>query len=325
MKRAWLVVLIMTLTAFAATHAQTPASSPTPVKESSTPAKEKDDDTITTFKVNVRLVNVFVTVTDASGAPVANLQRGDFQVLEDGYPQQISVFSKESELPLSIVLAVDASLSTKKDIKTELDSARRFVHAILRPVDRLSLYQFTEDVDELIHFTNDPRKIDTAIDRVQVGAATAMYDAIYLGADSLLDRTGRKVMVLITDGGDTVSHADYHSALKRAQEAEAILYSIIVVPVESDAGRNTGGEHALIQLSEDTGGKYYYASDAASMEKAFNQISQELRMQYLIGYYPSRRFSDSDFRRIDIHLNGSGSTSGYHVRHRTGYYNAKAK
>jgi Ca-activated chloride channel family protein len=129
-------------------------------------------------------------------------------------------------------------------------------------------------------------------------------------------------MVVITDGGDTASKSDYHQALQRAQEAEAILYSIIIVPVEASAGRNIGGEHALIQLSHDTGGKYYYASDSPSLERAFAQISLELRTQYLLGYYPSRRYTDSDFRRIDVRVR---SASDYEVRHRTGYYTSQAR
>src|SRR5437762_6382373 len=116
----------------------------------------------TTFKVNVKLVNVFVTVTDEHGAPIANLKKDNFALQEDGKEQKISVFDKESALPLSIVLAVDTSLSTRKDLPLELSSARRFAHAILRPVDALSLYQFSETVSELTFFTSDLRIIDRA-------------------------------------------------------------------------------------------------------------------------------------------------------------------
>ena len=107
-------------------------------------------------------------------------------------------------------------------------------------------------------------------------------------------------MVLITDGGDTISKVDYKEALRAAEEAEAIVYSIIIVPIESSAGRETGGEHALIQLSEDTGGKYYYATSIAQLDEAFRKISDELRTQYLLAYYPSQRTSFSEFRRIEV-------------------------
>ncbi len=244
-------------------------------------------DSDTTFKVNVKLVNVFVTVTDQHGAPIADLKKDNFQLREDDKEQKIAVFDKESALPLSIVLAIDTSLSTRKDLPLELASARRFAHAILRPVDALSLYQFSEIVSEV-------------------------------------SRQGRKVMVVITDGGDTMSKVDYKEAVRAAQQAEAILYSIIVVPIEASAGRDTGGEHALIQLSEDTGGKYFYASSMPQLDEAFRQISDELRTQYLLAYYPSQKLSDSDFRRIEVRVNGVPAAGNFKVRHRTGYYTSKS-
>jgi len=267
---------------------------------------------------------VFVTVTDQHGAPIADLKKDNFQLREDDKEQKIAVFDKESALPLSIVLAIDTSLSTRKDLPLELASARRFAHAILRPVDALSLYQFSEIVSEVTPFTSDLRRIDHAIDRIHVGSATALYDALYLGAGALESRQGRKVMVVITDGGDTMSKVDYKEAVRAAQQAEAILYSIIVVPIEASAGRDTGGEHALIQLSEDTGGKYFYASSMPQLDEAFRQISDELRTQYLLAYYPSQKLSDSDFRRIEVRVNGVPAAGNFKVRHRTGYYTSKS-
>ncbi len=285
---------------------------------------EHSDEGSPTIKVDVKLVNVFVTVQDDRGAPVAGLRKDNFELFEDGTPQKISVFDRESELPLSIVLAIDASLSTRKDLRLELESARRFAHSILRPIDALSLYQFSEVVDEIVPFTADLRRIDRGIDRVQSGAATAMYDAVYLGSEALEKRQGRKVMVIITDGGDTVSQINYQEALRAAQQAEAIVYSIIVVPIASDAGRDVGGEHALMEISRETGGKYYYATSVDSLEKAFQQISNELRTQYLLAYYPSRRLTDSDFRKIRVSIVGA-ENQDYRARHRAGYYTSKAR
>lgn len=282
------------------------------------------DEPTTTLKVGVNLVNVFVTVTDAHGAPVGNLAKENFSLTEDGVDQKIAVFDKESALPLSIVLAVDTSLSTKKDLPLELASARRFTHAILRPIDALSVYQFNEIVNEVVPFTADLRTIDRGIDRIRVGSATALYDALYLGSRALEKRRGRKVLVVITDGGDTVSKVDYRDAVRAAQEAEATVYSLIVVPVEASAGRDTGGEHALIQLSEDTGGKYYYASSLTQLDSAFKQIGDELRTQYLLAYYPSQRLSNSEFRRIKVTVSGSPGSADDRVRHRSGYYSAKS-
>jgi Ca-activated chloride channel homolog len=278
-----------------------------------------------TLKVDVKLVNVFVTVTDQHGSPIATLKKEDFNLKEDGRDQKIAVFNRESALPLSIVVAIDTSLSTRRDLPLELQSARRFAHAILRPVDALSLYSFSEVVSEIVPFTSDVKQIDRGVDRIRLGSATALYDALYLGSQALDGREGRKVMVVITDGGDTVSKTDYHQAVRAAQEAEAILYSIIVIPIEASAGRDTGGEHALIQLSEDTGGKHFYASSLPQLEDAFRQISDELRTQHLLAYYPSQKFSDSDFRRIQVSVQEPAARANYNVRHRTGYYTWKEK
>jgi Ca-activated chloride channel family protein len=277
----------------------------------------------TTLKVDVKLVNVFVTVTDSHGAPVATLQKENFLLKEDGKQQKIAIFDRESELPLSIVLAVDTSLSTRKDLPLELASARKFAHTILRPQDGLSLYKFSEEVSEVVPFTSDLKRIDAGIDRIRNGAATALYDAVFLGSKALGKRQGRKVMVAITDGGDTVSQVDYKQALRAAEEAEAIIYSIIIVPIEASAGRDTGGEHALIQISEDTGGKYYYATSLAQLDEAFRKISDELRTQYLLAYYPSQRYSDSEFRRIQVNLANAPAGTVYQARYRAGYYTTK--
>jgi Ca-activated chloride channel homolog len=278
----------------------------------------------TTLKVDVRLVNIFVTATDAHGAPVANLAKENFRLKEDGKEQKIAVFDRESALPLSIMLAVDTSLSTRKDLPLELASARKFSHTILRPQDGLALYKFSEEVNEVVPFTSDLKKIDAGIDRIRNGAGTALYDAIFLGAQALARRQGRKVMVVITDGGDTVSQMDYKAALRSAEEAEALVYSIIIVPIEASAGRDTGGEHALIQISEDTGGKYYYATSLPQLDEAFHKISDELRTQYLLAYYPSERYSDSEFRRVEVELVNPPPGGSYRLRHRAGYYTTRS-
>ena len=168
------------------------------------------------------------------------------------------------------------------------------------------------------------KRIDDGIDHIRLGAATALFDAIYLASRSLGHRQGRKVLVLITDGGDTVSKIDYQQALRAAEEAECIVYSIIVVPIENSAGRETGGEHALIQLSEDTGGKHYYATSMSQLDEAFHQISDELRTQYLLAYYPSQRTSYSQFRSIQVTVSGPADATSYRVSHRAGYYTSKS-
>jgi len=280
----------------------------------------------TTLKVDVNLVNVFVTVTDQHGAPIGGLTKENFVLKEDDHEQQIKVFDKESALPLSIALAIDTSLSTRHDLPLEQASAKRFAHEILRPIDGLSVYTFSEIVKQVTQgYTADLKRIDESIDHIHLGAATALFDAIYEASRSLDRRKGRKVIVLITDGGDTISSVDYKEALRAAEEAEAIVYSIIIVPIESSAGRETGGEHALIQVSEDTGGKYYYATSVSQLDEAFHKISDELRTQYLLAYYPSQRNSFSEFRKIEVKVAGVEGAQDYRVRHRAGYYTVKSE
>src|ERR1700722_8051498 len=179
-------------------------------QQASTPPASGQSEPSTTLKVDVNLVNVFVTVTDDHGAPVGGLTKDNFVLEEDGHEQTIKVFDKESALPLSIALAIDTSLSTRHDLPLEQASAKRFAHGIVRPVDALCVYGFSEVVNESTRgFTSDLRRIDEGIEHVRVGAATALFDAIYLASHALDHRRGRKVIVLITDGGDTISKVDY--------------------------------------------------------------------------------------------------------------------
>jgi Ca-activated chloride channel family protein len=314
-----LLVLVCGLSAQETKTQHNPAA-PTPDQS------QRQSEPTTTLRVDVNLVNVFVTVTDARGAPIGGLTKENFALKEDDHEQRIAVFDKESALPLSIALAIDTSLSTRHDLPLEQASAKRFTHAILRPVDAICVYGFSEVVNESTRgYTSDLKRVDEGIEHIRVGAATALYDAIYLASRTLDHRKGRKVIVLITDGGDTASKIDYKQAVRAAEEAEAIVYSIIIVPIESSAGRETGGEHALIQLSDDTGGKYYYATSTGDLDEAFRKISDELRTQYLLAYYPSQRTSWSEFRHIEVKVAGVPEAAGYRVRHRAGYYTVKSE
>ena len=302
---------------------QTPAQPNQPQQKPAN--QERQSEPTTTLRVNVNLVNVYVTVTDEHGAPIGGLTKDNFVLKEDDREQRIAVFDKESALPISIALAIDTSLSTRHDLPLEQASAKRFAHAILRPIDAMSVYSFSEVVREATQgYTADLKRIDQSIDHVRLGASTAVYDAVYVASRALDQRKGRKVLVLITDGEDVDSKVDYKEALRAAQEAEALIYSIIIVPIESSAGREIGGEHALIQLSDDTGGKYYYATSTPQLDEAFRKISDELRTQYLLAYYPSQRTSFSEFRRIDVKVTGAPDAATYRVRHRAGYYSVKS-
>lgn len=271
-------------------------------------------------QVNVRLVNVFVTVTDASGAPVGDLEKKDFIVTENGHPETVRVFDRESDMPLSIVLAIDTSLSVHQDLPLEKEAAHVFVHSLLRPQDRLDLFSFDGDVNEYVPFTNSLRRIDRGIDQMNGIGPTALYDAVYLGAKKLAGMQGHKVMVVVSDGDNTMEGVTYEGAREEALRSQAIVYSIIIVPIAASAGRDIGGEHALIQLSEDTGGKYVYVEDPHMLKAAFAKVSDDLRTQYLLGYYPVAHIGDPDFRRIQVNLTNPLLNAQYHLRYRTGYY-----
>jgi Ca-activated chloride channel family protein len=263
-------------------------------------------------------------VVDQNGAPVGGLGRDDFEILEDGKLQKIAFFEKESATPLSIVLAIDASESVLRDERLEKNAAKKFVDAILREQDELDLMDFADSVREIVPFTNQKRQIVNGLNDLVRGASTALYDAIYLASDRLAstknDAGRRRVLVLITDGEDTAKKTRYGQALEQAQRAGAMIYSIIIVPIWADAGRSTGGEHALIQMSTDTGGKYYYVVDRTDLEPAFAHVSDDLRTQYSLGYYAPQGSKDTSFRRITVRMKDPEQRGKYEMRYRSGYY-----
>ena len=276
--------------------------------------------------VDVRLVNVFVNVTDAYGAPVSGLQQSDFVLNEDGKAQEIAYFEQETDVPLSIVLAIDTSGSTRKDLPLEKAAAREFVGSLLRPVDRLDLMDFNSEVREVVPFTSDIRRVDRGLNDLDMGPATALYDAIDLASHKLGKQKGRKVLVVISDGGNTANNSvDYPQALEAARRGQVMVYSIIDLPIMADAGRDEDGEHAMITMSQETGGQYFYAN-AGDLRQAFAKVSEALRTQYLLGYYPrgggaGPESDDSQYRTISVELTHPAKVNGpYHVENRTGYY-----
>jgi len=272
----------------------------------------------TTLHLNVKLVSVFVNVTDRNGAIVGGLTRNDFAIFEDGRPQKIAVFERVSAMPLNIALAIDTSGSVQKDMTAEAAAARKFARAILRPQDQMAVIQFATYVHQLTPFTNKVSVIDHGLGELRGDFATALYDAIILGSDRLGAKQGRKVLVIISDGDDTVDDSTYAQALEHALRNEVMIYSLIDVPIEASAGRDLGGEHALIALSEQTGGKYFYV-DQGGLDKAFERVSEDLRTQYLIGYYPQHQVPGTDFHRLTVTI-PRASADDFNIRYRTGYY-----
>jgi Ca-activated chloride channel homolog len=272
----------------------------------------------TTLHVNVKLVNVFVNVTDHNGAIIGNLSRDDFALFEDGRPQSIALFERQSELPLNIMLAIDTSGSVKKDLSDEAAAAHRFAHTILRPQDQMGVMQFATDVELLTPFTNKISLVDHGLGRLRADWATALYDAVCEGSQALGRNQGRKVLVVVSDGDDTAKTSTYAQALEAALRNEVMIYSLIDVPIAASAGRDTGGEHALITLAEQTGGKHYYV-DAGGLDKAFQQLSEDLRTEYLIGYYPHHQEPGREFHHITVTI-PRAAPDAFEIRHRTGYY-----
>ena len=275
-----------------------------------------------TLHMDVRLVSVFVNVTDQNGAIVGGLTRENFAVTEDGRPQRIAIFERQSELPLNLTLAIDTSGSVRKDLIIEADAAKRFAHSLLRERDQMSLLQFATNVRELMPFTNKLGEIDRGLGQLRGDWATALYDAIYLGSQKLGGRQGRRVLVLISDGDDTAKSTTYAEAVEQALRNEVMIYSIIDVPIAASAGRDLGGEHAMISLAEETGGKSFYVSDGG-LDKAFQRVSEDLRTQYLLGYYPKNQEPGRAFHRIQVTVPRAASQA-FNIRHKTGYYAEEA-
>lgn len=241
------------------------------------------------YSVKVNLVRLLVSVRDASGNLLTNLNKTDFRITDSGQPQTISLFERNTSLPLSVAVLIDTSGSTGQDLHYEVNSIQRFINTLLaagNSEDAFELFSFNWRTNLEADFSRNERRADHALHALHGEGGTSLYDAIYLASDTLANREGRHVMIVVTDGGDTTSYKQYKDALSAAQRADTVLYPIIVVPIPSDAGRNTGGEHALTTLAQSTGGRTFYPESADQLNVAFADILHELRTQYLIGFYP---------------------------------------
>jgi Ca-activated chloride channel family protein len=274
----------------------------------------------TVFHTTVTQVHVIATVKNSKGELVGALQKSDFKILDNGVPQEIRVFERQSALPLSIALLIDVSGSTAKDLKYETDSATKFLKALLmegKTEDAVALYTFDSDVTEVRHFTHNYYSLDAALKYLHGSGGTSLYDAIYFAANGLEERSGRKVMVVISDGGNTTSSMDIQKALKAAQFADAVIYPVVVLPITNEAGRNTGGEHSLIFMAEGTGGRTFFPSYGKELDQAFADIISELRTQYFMGYYPKDvPLTKNPFHKLEVQV----SRPDLRVQARNGYY-----
>jgi Ca-activated chloride channel family protein len=272
------------------------------------------------IRVDVNLVRVVATVKDPAGKLVGSLPKEDFTILDNNVPQEISVFERHTEQPLSVALLIDISGSTAKDLKYEVDSVGHFLHALFNegnPNDTVALFSFNWEVAQRNYFTRNAASIERSLRALHGEAGTSLYDAIYLSSKVLEDREGRRVMVIVTDGGDTTSTMDFHAALEAAQLADTAIYPILVVPIATDAGRNVGGENALTTLSLGTGGHVFLPTLGAELDKAFTQLIEDLRTQYLLAYYPKDvLLTKNRFHRLEVRVHNPA----LRVLARNGYY-----
>jgi Ca-activated chloride channel family protein len=272
------------------------------------------------FKDTVTQVHLTATVKNSKGELVGSLQESNFKVFDNGVEQEIRVFERQSALPLSISLLIDVSGSTAKDLKYETDSASKFLHALLtegsNPQDAVALYTFDSDIQELRAFTHNYGSLDSALRFVHGSGGTSLYDAIFYAARDLEQRPGRKVIVVISDGGNTTSSRGSEESLRAAQLADAVIYPVVVLPITNIAGRNTGGEHFLIFVAQGTGGRTFFP-DSGKLDQAFADIIAELRTQYFLAFYPQGvPLPKNPFHKLEVQVD----RPDLRVSARSGYY-----
>lgn len=273
-----------------------------------------------TYRVSVDLINVFCSAWDKNTkAFVTNLTKDDFVVLEDDQRQEIRNFAREANMPLTIALLVDTSQSVAPKLKFEQDAATAFFYSVMRERDRAMLMQFDSGVSLVQDFTNDPNRMAKQIKTLKAAGSTALYDAIVLACDEKLIReTGRKAIVILSDGDDSVSKATFQQALEMALRAEATIFSI---SVNRGGFFGTGastkeGDKTMEKFAEETGGRAFFPFKVEDLEESFRQISQELRSQYNLGFVSTNLKRDASYRRIEVRV----AEKGLKLSYRKGYY-----
>jgi len=324
--------------------AQNAPPSPLPTlagQDQSSQDQPPQDQSIETLKVNVEVVQLFFNVKDKHGALIPTLTKADFDILEDDKPQTIKYFKAESDLPLTLGILIDSSGSQQRVLEMEKEVGGTFLEDTLRPKDEAFVLSFDVDVDLLQDFTSSIRNLKHALNTAKINTGggscggtpglgggpipcsssgprgTLLYDAVYLAShDELSKEVGRKAMILLTDGEDQGSRLKIKDAIEAAQKADAICYVILI----ADRGFYGGlysGDSAMKKLTAETGGRVIEVGNKYDkLKQAFDQISQELRSQYNIGYTPTNNVRDGSFRRVEIRPKGKE----YKIQARSGYY-----
>jgi len=273
------------------------------------------------MRTDVNLVSLWVSVQDASGRPLTGLPRDAFSVFDEGTKQQVAVFEAETQQPLDMALMIDTSLSAAKEMEFEAAAALRFIQKVVRPQDTLAVYTFSENVDRLTPFTSNPATLEAGLKRMRPGAGTSLYDAIYLASGELSRRPPgrRRVIVLVTDAGETTSRVTFEDARRAAVSAEALLYTIVIREFHSDALRDLAGEHALTTITDTTGGAMFVADDLSQLDRLFATIDLELRTQYLLAFYPQPPPPKHAIRHLEVRVAAAVSDSPLRIHNRKLY------
>ncbi|HKW56945.1 MAG TPA: VWA domain-containing protein [Candidatus Acidoferrum sp.] len=283
-----------------------------------------------TIKTQVSLVNLFVTVRDKNKRIVTDLKQDDFKVFEDGQEQKVAFFSKEVTLPITLGLLLDTSGSEQYMLGAIQDGATRFLNRVMRKGDEAMVISFDLDVDLLADFTDDRSQLDRAIHRAQINTGggggpvtpgtipqsgskgTNFYDALYLSCnDQLAHEAGRKAIVALTDADDNGSKVRVEEAVEAAQRTDTVVHILLVY--DPRYGANSSVAH---KITDETGGRMIVVNSEKHLEQAFDQISEELRSQYTVGYYPTNSAHDGKFRKIKIEM----ANKDLKVLARKGYY-----
>jgi VWFA-related protein len=320
------------------------APSPDAPPVSHAPAPSQDETAVATLKMNVNLVDLFFTVKDKNGILVPHLTRNDCTVLEDKEPQTLKSFVAETNQPLTLGILLDTSGSQQNVLPLEQDAGSQFLQRVLKSKDEAFLVSFDVDVDLLQDFTNSPHQLAHAMSKAEINTAggnggagipgagggtvptvgdpkgTLLYDAIDLAANEKLNQeSGRKAMIILTDGEDQGSRTKIGEAIAAAQKSNVIVYVILIADRGFYGGFNMGyyGYSAARRIAEETGGRVIdVGNNGKKLEAAFQQIEDELRTQYVASYTPSNAKLDGTFRRIAVQCNGDGLK----VQVRKGYY-----
>jgi len=294
---------------------QNPAGKTQKAQQQQPPTRISDQ----TYRVSVDLVNIFCSVWDKKTKSfLTNLTQDDFTIYENGEPQQIQNFIRETDLPLTIGLLVDTSQSVAPKLKFEQEAATNFFYSVLRRRDRAMLVEFDSGVTMLQDFTNDPNKLAKQIKKLRAAGGTALYDAIALSCDEKLIREiGRKTIVILSDGKDQSSKATFEDALHMAVRAEATIFPISVNRGGFfGVGGNREGDKIMKDFAEQTGGRAFFPFRVEDLEEAFHLISQELRSQYNLGYISRNTDRDGTYRKIEVKV----SQKNIDITYRKGYF-----